>query len=171
MRGHVWVDPTRLLTRARDLFLVLSLAMVFSVVLSPDLVLDSLFELSFPLDNIAQTLGILMIASGSILGAWAFRTLGEFATERISLVKNHRLVQTGPYRIVRHPMYGSTLLIGLGIFLLYLNVIFLVLSILVFAINMYRAQTEEQLLSSSEAFGTGYLEYCKRTRRFIPHIF
>ncbi len=168
--GQAWVDPTRLLTHARDLLLILSLALVLLVVISPSLVLGSVLELSFPLDSAVQTLGIILIASGSFLVAWAFRTLGEFATERIGLVKNHRLVQTGPYRIVRHPMYGSTILIGLGLFLLYLNIIFLILSIPVFAINSHRAQVEEKLLSSPEGFGTRYMEYRRRTRRFIPYV-
>ncbi len=90
--------------------------------------------------------------------------------ERIVLVKNHRLVQTGPYRLVRHPMYGSTILIGLGLFLLYLNIVFLILYLPVFVINSYRAEVEEKLLSSPEGFGTRYVEYRERTRRFIPYL-
>ena len=167
---QVWVDPTRLLTRARDLLLILSLALVLSVVVTPSFLLNNVSELNFPLDSAVQTLGIILIAYGSFLAAWAFRTLGKFATERIGLVKNHRLVQTGPYRHVRHPMYGSIILIGLGLFLLYLNIIFLILSIPIFAINSYRARIEEKLLSSPEGFGTSYAEYRRRTCRFIPFI-
>ncbi len=169
--GQLWTDPTRLLTHARDLLLILSLALVLSAAITPSLALNNTLELSFPLDSVIQTLGISLIASGSILGAWAVKTLGEFATERIGIMKDHRLVRSGPYRIVRHPMYGSTLMIGLGLFLLYLNIIFLILSVLVFGINNYRAQVEERLLAAPEAFGTQYREYCTRTRRFIPYIF
>jgi protein-S-isoprenylcysteine O-methyltransferase Ste14 len=168
--GQAWVDPTRFLTRVRDLLLILSLALVFSVIISPGLVLDSVWELSFPLDSAVQTLGVILIASGSILVAWAFRTLGEFAMEGIVLVKNHRLVQTGPYGLVRHPMYGSTILIGLGLFLLYLNIVFLILYLPVFVIDSYRADVEERLLSSPVGFGSGYADYRKRTRRFIPYL-
>ena len=168
--GQAWVDPTRVLTCVRDLLLILSLVLVLSVVISPGLVLDSASELGFPLDSAVQTLGVVLIASGSILAAWAFGTLGEFAMERIVLVKNHRLVQTGPYRLVRHPLYGSTVLIGLGLFLLYLNIVLLVLYLPVFVINSYRAEVEEKLLSSPEGFGTRYVEYRERTRRFIPYL-
>ena len=90
--------------------------------------------------------------------------------ERIVLVKNHRLVQTGPYRLVRHPMYGSTILIGLGLFLLYLNIVFLILYLPVFVINSYRAEVEEKLLSSPAGFGSHYVDYRRRTRRFIPYL-
>ncbi len=168
--AQVWVDPTRVLTRLRDLLLILSLALVLSVVISPGLVLNNALELSFPLDSAVQTLGIVLIASGSFLAAWAFRTLGEFAMERIGLVKNHRLVQTGPYRLVRHAMYGSTILIGLGLFLLYLNIVFLILYLPVFVINSYRAEVEEKLLSSPAGFGSHYVDYRRRTRRFIPYL-
>lgn len=169
--GQGWKDPTRNLTRVRDLFLVLSLGLVFSVVVSPSIVLNNVLELRFPLDSLVQTVGICLIVSGSILGTWALRTLGEFASERIMIMKNHRLVQTGPYRLVRHPMYGSTLLIGLGLFLLYLNIIFLVLLLPIFAIDIFRARVEEKLLASPDVFGTRYQEYRSRTRRFIPYIF
>jgi protein-S-isoprenylcysteine O-methyltransferase Ste14 len=168
--GQLWRDPTGNLTHVRDLLLILSLGLVFSVAASPSVVLDSVLELNFPLDSLVQTIGICLIASGSVLGAWAFKTLGEFATETISVTKNHRLVQTGPYRIVRHPMYGSTLLIGLGLFLLYLNFIFLILLLPIFAINIYRAQVEERILASPDAFGAQYEEYRRKTRRFIPCI-
>ncbi|HZY94705.1 MAG TPA: isoprenylcysteine carboxylmethyltransferase family protein [Candidatus Bathyarchaeia archaeon] len=164
-------DPTRNLTRVRDLFLILTLGLVFSVAVSPSIVLINVLELSFPLDSLVQTIGICLIVTGSILGAWALRTLGEFASERIMIMKNHRLVQTGPYRFVRHPMYGSTLLIGLGLFLLYLNIIFLILLLPIFAIDIYRAKVEEKMLASPDVFGTRYQEYRSRTRRFIPYIF
>jgi protein-S-isoprenylcysteine O-methyltransferase Ste14 len=169
--GQVWKDPTRNLTQVRDLLLILSLGLVLSVAVSPSIVLSNILELNFPLDSGVQTVGIWLIASGSILGVWALRTLGEFASEAIRIVKNHRLVQAGPYRMVRHPMYGSTLLIGLGLFLLYLNIIFLILLLPIFAIDIYRAQIEEKLLASPDVFGTQYQEYRNRTRRFIPHIF
>jgi protein-S-isoprenylcysteine O-methyltransferase Ste14 len=167
----VWVDPTRLMTHVRDILLLLTLGLVLSVVINPRIILDSIAELSFPFDSVVQTLGVILVASGSFLATWAFSTLGEFATERIGLTENHRLVETGPYRIVRHPMYGSNLLIGLGLFLLYLNIAFLVSAIAVFEINAWRASVEERLLSSPEGFGTRYAEYCKRTRRFIPFVF
>jgi protein-S-isoprenylcysteine O-methyltransferase len=168
--GKVSSDPTVLATKVRDLLLVLSLALVFSVLISPGLLLTSIFELSFPWDTASQFLGMALIAAGSILGAWAFKTLGEFASERIRVAQNHRLVETGPYRLVRHPMYGSTLLIGLGLFLLYLNSVFLILAIPIFGINIYRARVEEKLLSSPEVFGTRYDDYRRRTRGFIPYL-
>jgi protein-S-isoprenylcysteine O-methyltransferase Ste14 len=166
-----WVDPTRPVTLVRDFLLLLSLGLVFAVIVSPRMILDNALELRFSFDSVIQSLGIILVASGSVLAAWALRTLGEFATERISLSENHRLVETGPYRLVRHPMYGSTLLLGLGLFLLYLNITFLVIGIAVFLINDYRANVEERLLSSPEGFGERYVEYRKRTRRFIPYIF
>jgi protein-S-isoprenylcysteine O-methyltransferase Ste14 len=168
--GQVWNDPTRNLTRIRDLFLILSLGLVFTVAISPSIVLNSVLELNLPLDSLVQIIGICLIMSGSILGVWALRTLGEFASETIMIMKNHRLVQTGPYRLVRHPMYGSTLLIGLGLFLLYLNIIFFIILLPIFAVDVYRAQVEEKLLASPAVFGTRYLEYRDRTRRFIPYI-
>jgi len=73
--GQAWADPTRALTRVRDLFLILSLVLVFTVVISPSVVLDSASEVGFPWDSEVQTLGVVLIASGSILAAWAFSAL------------------------------------------------------------------------------------------------
>jgi protein-S-isoprenylcysteine O-methyltransferase Ste14 len=62
-------------------------------------------------------------------------------------------------------------LIELGLFLLYLNMIFLILLLPIFAINIHRARFEEKLLASPDAFGAQYEEYRSRTRRFVPYIF
>lgn len=166
-----WKDPTRAMSKIRDGLLIVSVGIVFTAFLFPQFVLGGAFELGFPFDSIVQVLGLLVLSCGALLVGWSVRTLGRFSTERIGLQKDHQLVQSGPYRFARHPIYGGMLLLGLGYFLLELNVVLLVLAALIFLVNVYRARVEEKLLSSAEAFGNVYLDYRRRTRRFVPFVF
>jgi protein-S-isoprenylcysteine O-methyltransferase Ste14 len=80
-----------------------------------------------------------------------------------------RLITTGAYGYIRHPMYCSLLLLGLGAFLKKPSVpgllIFLVLG--GFAYVTARVEEAENIMR----FGPEYLSYIKRTKMFIPFIF
>ncbi|KAF7321284.1 Protein-S-isoprenylcysteine O-methyltransferase [Mycena kentingensis (nom. inval.)] len=61
-------------------------------------------------------LGIFLTGLGAYLRAWCYRELGAFFTFEVSIRHDHRLVQSGPYAVVRHPGYAGILitLCGLG---------------------------------------------------------
>ncbi len=166
-----WHDPTRSWTIFRDALTLVTYLLVLSILFSPSLLSDTFLTLDFSGNTLVQILVLVIVALGAMLGGWALRTLGRFATEKIGMQKDHQLVQSGPYRLVTHPIYGAALLIGLGFFLLLLNLLLLILTVAVFLVNVYRARVEEALLSSPEGFGQQYSEYRMRTRRFIPYVF
>jgi protein-S-isoprenylcysteine O-methyltransferase Ste14 len=80
------------------------------------------------------------------------------------------VVQAGPYRFIRHPAYSGSLLTVLGLGLALGNWASLA-AILAGALAgyTYRVSVEERALR--EALGQPYLDYMRRTRRFIPFIF
>jgi protein-S-isoprenylcysteine O-methyltransferase Ste14 len=83
--------------------------------------------------------------------------------------KTTSLVTSGIYRIIRHPLYSSLLLLAWGI---YLKQPDLTGFILVWAASLLLFTTawiEEQ--ENIRYFGLAYQEYMKRTRRFIPYLF
>ena len=58
--------------------------------------------------------GMMCIAFGGILRLWCYRTLKHLFTYEISIRKDHKLVTTGPYSVVRHPGYSGMLIAHIG---------------------------------------------------------
>ncbi len=78
------------------------------------------------------------------------------------------LLRTGPYRYVKHPVYLSFMLFGIGTVLVSLNFLMLItLSYLVFMAYAYQAEEEKEL---PQKYGAEYEEYVKSTGGFIPRI-
>jgi len=59
--------------------------------------------------------GTALIVGGGLIRWWCFRTLGRFFTFEVSIRKEHQLVKTGPYSIVRHPSYTGIFLQFIGV--------------------------------------------------------
>lgn len=55
------------------------------------------------------TIGVTMIVAGMAFRIWAIRTLKEFFTSTVQVKEGHRVIQHGPYRVVRHPSYLGAL--------------------------------------------------------------
>jgi protein-S-isoprenylcysteine O-methyltransferase Ste14 len=91
-------------------------------------------------------------------------TSTDFAFEQTS-----RLVTTGPFRYIRHPLYASLILLVWGAMLKSgsLASIFFTLLATGFLFITARAEEEENL----ERFGEAYAEYMERTKMFVPGVF
>ena len=99
---------------------------------------------------------------------WLFSSIGSGITPTSATRKQHRLVTTGPYRWVRHPLYtvGSSMFISFG--MMADNWFIAALGILAFIAMASRTPKEEANLI--EKFGDEYREYMKRTGRFFPKL-
>jgi protein-S-isoprenylcysteine O-methyltransferase Ste14 len=92
-----------------------------------------------------------------------------FASATVEVAQNQRVVSTGPYAIVRHPMYAGGLLVFIGTPLALDSYWGLVASIAVLPALIWRLLDEERLLSRNLP---GYAEYCAKVRwRLIPRVF
>ena len=110
-----------------------------------------------------------MLIAGAGFRLWAMLELGRFFTVTVTIQENHRLVDTGPYRVLRHPSYTGLLvaLVGLGIALdNWLSL--LALSALPLVGVLLRIRAEEAALSN--ALGERYARYAARTDRLIPGV-
>jgi protein-S-isoprenylcysteine O-methyltransferase Ste14 len=115
-------------------------------------------------------LGIAIMVAGIALRFWANRTLGEFYTRTLKTTASQRLVQAGPYHIVRHPGYLGTVLFWLGAGVASTNwLIAALLVILMFGVYSYRIRSEEVMLKN--ALGDEYRKYSARTWRLIPFVY
>jgi len=120
--------------------------------------------------NALFVLGLSFILLGVVLRWYAIRTLGGYFTRDVAVAADQPVVQRGPYRLIRHPAYSGTFLTMLGVGLAMTNWASLVsLLFCVFAGHFYRVSIEEQALIRT--IGQPYVEYMRRTRRFIPLLF
>lgn len=114
--------------------------------------------------------GVIVFAIGIGIRWYSIIHLGRFFTVDVSIVRGHRLIDTGPYRYVRHPSYSGALLAFMGFGLCLMNWIsFPVLLVPIAAAFLWRIRVEERVLS--EALGDDYQSYAARTRRLIPFIY
>ena len=99
---------------------------------------------------------------------WVHHTLGKHWSTSLQVREAHRLVTSGPYRWVRHPMY--TVLFGYFIGLTVLSATWLVLTLTVISILVLyrRIGIEEQMMQ--EQFGDEYKAYMERTGRLLPRL-
>jgi protein-S-isoprenylcysteine O-methyltransferase Ste14 len=113
--------------------------------------------------------GIFLMVMGILVRQWAIFILGRFFTTTVSVQKNQKVVDYGPYRYVRHPAYSGLLMviIGLGVALQSWGGILVMLVILGLAIG-YRIQVEEKVLITQ--LGDDYIRYMKRTKSLIPFV-
>lgn len=113
--------------------------------------------------------GELVALAGIVLRIWAILTLDQFFTFVVGIADDHRVVQQGPYRVVRHPGYAGALLALLGIGVALANWLSL---LMIFVVPMLalvvRIKVEEATLSS--ALGEEYRTYAQRTARLIPAV-
>jgi protein-S-isoprenylcysteine O-methyltransferase Ste14 len=65
------------------------------------------------------TLGVALVTFGIVLFIWARRALGTHYSGHLSAKIGQTLVQSGPYRFIRHPAYAGYLLMAMGISLGY----------------------------------------------------
>lgn len=87
---------------------------------------------------------------------------------RIQRERGQTVISTGPYRIVRHPLYASVILFFIGAALLLGSWLGILVGLLLIVLIGWRAVLEEQVLRDELP---GYAEYMTRVRyRFIPHI-
>ena len=113
--------------------------------------------------------GLGVLAAGVALRVWAIVTLGRLFKFVVVIQDGHRVVASGPYRLLRHPSYTGALVgfLGAGIALdSWLSVLALVL-IPLLAIGV-RIHVEEAELA--RALGEEYRAYARRTRRLVPGL-
>jgi protein-S-isoprenylcysteine O-methyltransferase Ste14 len=114
--------------------------------------------------------GAVLFAAGLVLRWYSIIHLGRFFTVDVAIASDHRLIDTGPYRLVRHPSYTGALMAFVGLALCMANwASLIVLIVPVFGVFLRRMQVEEAALL--EGLGGPYQDYMQRTKRLIPGVY
>jgi protein-S-isoprenylcysteine O-methyltransferase Ste14 len=80
-----------------------------------------------------------------------------------------RLVTSGPYRLVRHPMYAAVLAGALGLALLVQSLAIMALFVVLLGLVLLLLPIEERQLA--RAYGDEYERYCRRVKRLVPFVY
>ncbi|KAG2099902.1 uncharacterized protein F5147DRAFT_839362 [Suillus discolor] len=141
--------------------------------------------ITFPL-----ILGTTLAVVGGLIRWWCFRTLGRFFTFQLSVRKEHHIVTTGPYAVIRHPSYTSGIIQITGMIILHgsptswlrssgvldffglkLAVVAWLALITLLMINIvFRVNEEDEALKS--AFRDEWTRWAKAVRyRLIPGVY
>lgn len=112
--------------------------------------------------------GVLLIVAGGLVVVRAGRALGAGLTPFPRPADGAELVETGPYAVVRHPVYSGGLLIATGLALA-LSPWALVAAGALAVVWALKASVEERFLRERYP---GYAAYCERTRfRLVPYLY
>ena len=118
---------------------------------------------------IAQYLGVAICALGLLAAIWSRRTLGDDWSRDVEIKQGHELVERGPYRLVRHPIYTSHLLMGLGTAIVS-GMLVAFVGLLFFFIGFWiKLKQEENLLL--RRFPDEYPAYKARVKALVPFVF
>jgi protein-S-isoprenylcysteine O-methyltransferase len=125
---------------------------------------------ALPHQHLFAALGVVIFVAGLILRWYSIIQLGRFFTVNVAIAEDHQLIESGPYRWVRHPSYTGALLAFLGFGLSLGNwLALLVIMVPIFLAFAYRMNVEERALMG--ALGDRYASYARRTKRLVPFIY
>ena len=127
----------------------------------------ALFTPLWQLANPAEWSLVGLTAAGFALACWARLTLGKLWSAGVERKEGHRIVEDGPYALVRHPIYTGLLAAALALALVKatpLALIGLVLTTVGFTV---KARLEERFLAA-ELGEAGYADYRRRVPMLVP---
>lgn len=118
---------------------------------------------------LSVAIGLALMVAGIGFRAWAVRTLGRFFTVTVDVADDQRVVDTGPYAVLRHPSYTGMLIVYLGIGAALDSWISLVATPIPLAVAILtRIRHEERTLH--DGLGPAYASYARHTKRLVPFV-
>jgi protein-S-isoprenylcysteine O-methyltransferase Ste14 len=116
---------------------------------------------------ILQLLGVILILDSMALHIWSRTHLGHYYAERVEVQPGHQVINTGPYKLMRHPVITSFFGIATGLFMI--NPALTTIGALLYTIWDFTraAKQEEDLLINTLP---GYADYARQTPRFMPRL-
>ncbi|HTQ59619.1 MAG TPA: isoprenylcysteine carboxylmethyltransferase family protein [Candidatus Solibacter sp.] len=114
-------------------------------------------------------LGAAITIGGLLFAVWAREHLGRNWSNSVSIKQDHELITSGPYGVVRHPIYTGILEGFLGLAIAISEVRGFVVFVVFFLMFWAKLRKEEQWMRSQ--FGETYAKYVHRTAALVPYLF
>jgi protein-S-isoprenylcysteine O-methyltransferase Ste14 len=112
--------------------------------------------------------GVAVALAGLLFAIWAREQLGRNWSRSVTLKEGHELVTSGPYAVVRHPIYTGILTGFLGSALAEGQLRSLIAFVLVFLVLFAKLRLEEQWMRAQ--FGNTYAAYSQRVAALVPFV-
>jgi protein-S-isoprenylcysteine O-methyltransferase Ste14 len=120
--------------------------------------------------NTFFAIGMVLVVIGLIIRIHSIQTLKQYFTFSVAKVENHKIIETGLYKFIRHPGYLGQLIIFIGISTAISNWLSILVMMVPITLGyLYRIKVEERFML--EQLGEDYLNYQKRTKRIIPMVY
>jgi len=113
--------------------------------------------------------GFLLVWAGIGLRLWSVRTLGRFFRTVVTIQADHHLIDTGPYRLIRHPSYAGSVLSVTGIGLALGNWLSVAVCLAFTLVGFGRRIVVEEA-ALQDAFTGSYKTYTRHTWRLVPFV-
>jgi protein-S-isoprenylcysteine O-methyltransferase Ste14 len=143
--------------------------LAFALVMSDYCRIGLLGERFLPDDAAVAWGGVVLLAAGLGFAGWARWHLGQYWNTRIAIQEDHQLVRTGPYALVRHPIYTGIILGMLGTATAVGERRGLLAVLLLLGIYLWKIPREESWLLRQ--LGAQYAQYRREVKAVIPFVF
>jgi protein-S-isoprenylcysteine O-methyltransferase Ste14 len=148
---------------------MVALGVVILVIILATYESDALVLRVIPESPLTGITGIVLTIAGLGCSAWARNHLGRYWSSMVMIKVGHQLIRTGPYRIVRNPMYTGLLIAFTGAAIAIGELLAVVALVIGFASVWVKIKAEEEILL--EKFGGEYLQYKRDVRgAIIPYV-
>jgi protein-S-isoprenylcysteine O-methyltransferase Ste14 len=114
-------------------------------------------------------LGAAVTIAGLLFAVWAREHLGRNWSRSVTIKQDHELITSGPYAVVRHPIYTGILAGFLGTAIALSQVRGLIAVVLIFLVLWAKLSMEEKWMRSQ--FGETYTAYAHHTSALVPYLF
>ena len=114
-------------------------------------------------------LGAVVTVAGLLFAIWAREHLGRNWSRSVTIKQGHELITSGPYAVVRHPIYTGILTGFLGTAIALSQIRGFIGFVLIFLVLWVKLHMEEQWMRSQ--FGDTYAAYAHRTAALVPYLF
>ena len=114
-------------------------------------------------------LGAAVTVAGLLFAVWAREHLGRNWSRSVTIKQDHELITTGPYSLVRHPIYTGILAGFLGTAIALSQVRGVMVVVLIFLVFWAKLRLEEEWMRSQ--FGETYATYIRHTAALVPYLF
>ena len=115
-----------------------------------------------------QIIGLLVCLAGLSFATWARYTLGRNWSDLLTIKQDHVLLVTGPYAVVRHPIYSGFSLAAIGCMITLGEVRGVIVAGAVIYFAWERGIKEDEVML--QCFPGSYPSYAKRVRAIIPYL-
>lgn len=119
--------------------------------------------------ELVRYVGLGMTLLGYLLMNWAVIALDKQFSDYITIQNNHKLITTGPYKLIRHPRYLGIIIFLSGISLVFISWFGLIFVLVTIVILIWRIKDEEKLMH--DEFKKEWETYKKKSYSIIPYVY